>query len=313
MSRLAIRLTLGILAVGAVILLAALLAAPVHEALLGGPPAGEYDYDKGFLRVFRRLLLIPLVVLFLLVARPWRDGLLRPYGLLGPEARWGPALLAIPVTLVALAAVLGANLQLGWLRWEDPPRWGTFQDRLVTRGFGGLALACVEEWFFRGWLLQRLARRLVLWQAALGAAAVYAFVHAFKPRDLTVAVSHDAGGALEALGRWIAYALDPAAFGPAFLGLLLFGLLLTALYLRTRTLWTSVAVHAAAVWILFSHGALTEPVAGRPWWSGSKWLYDGPVAWLLFVAAIGLSWPRRGARLPGFAGESAAPSADRVG
>jgi membrane protease YdiL (CAAX protease family) len=285
-----------------VVLGAAALAGPAYGLLrdLGwlGAPATPVDADHDFLQVFRRLLLIPLAVLFLWRVKPWRDRGFHRYGLLGERARLAPALTACALTLLALAAVIAVQFALGWMHWEDPPRWGTFGRRLLRMVPGGLLLAVVEEYFFRGWLLERFRQRVAAAAATVLSALVYGLVHAFRPTSLTVAVDHDFGGALEALRHWLAFMFDLRAFGPAFLGLFLFGLLLAAVYRRTRTLWASVGIHAAAVWVLFTYGALTERVPARNW-AGTKRLYDGPAAWILIAVAAFLLWPREGANPSG--------------
>ena len=58
--------------------LACVLAAPVHELLVDNgllkKAESPTDHDRYFLKVFRRLLLLPLAALFLWRVRPWRDG-----------------------------------------------------------------------------------------------------------------------------------------------------------------------------------------------------------------------------------------------
>jgi membrane protease YdiL (CAAX protease family) len=289
-------------ALALVVLGAAALAAPAYDALvyvgLLDRPASDLDADRTFLKVFRRLLLIPLVLLFLWRVRPWRDGGLGRYGLLGGTARLRPALGALVVTLLCLVVVIAAQFAFGWMHWEEPPRWATFGRRVLRMVPGGILLAIVEEFFFRGWLLERLRARFRLAAAVVASAAIYALVHAFRPTTLTVDVSHDFAGALQALAGWLAHALDVAAFGPSFLGLLLFGLLLAAAYLRSKTLWVPVGIHAAAVWVLFTYGALTERVPERNW-AGTKRLYDGPLAWVLLAVFAFLLWPRKAVASPG--------------
>ncbi len=282
-------------AVALVVLGAAALAAPAHEALFDSglleKPANEFEYDKGFLKVFRRLLLIPLVVLFLVRIKPWRDGGLRAFGLVGPTARVGSGVLAAGITLLVAAAVIAFQFAMGWMHWEDPPRWGTFGERVLRMVPAGVLIAVLEEFFFRGWLIRRFRQDVSMPVAATVSALVYGLVHAFKPTVMTVDVSHDFTGALEALGGWLAFMVDVQAFGPALVGLFLFGLLLTAAYQRTGTLWTGIGIHAAAVWVLFTYGALTERDPQRNW-AGTKWLYDGPVLWAVLVGLAFVLWPR---------------------
>jgi len=283
---------------------AVLLAAPLHRALMDlgviGCPADPAELSKAFLQVFRRLLLAGLAVLFFAGFRPWRGGLLR-FGLRPPQ----PRLMVAPFLVVTgvLFAVLAWQLLMGWLTWEDPLRLDKFALRVVRYTGAGLLIACLEEWFFRGWMGEFAQRhhgpRLAVILPALG----YALVHAFRPTVLDQPVTHDAAGALEALGDWLAFMFDVEAFGPSLIGLFLFALMLTALYRRSGTLWPSIGAHAAGIMVLFSYGALTERDPARTW-AGTRLLYDGPVVWIVLAIAAWRLWPR-GARRD--AAESSGP------
>lgn len=280
--------------VATIVLGAAALAGPVHDVLvdLGWLAPDPGLPDKPFLKVFRRLLLIPLVIVFFWRLRPWRDGNLASYGLRGPDARLGPAFLGFGIVLTIGVLLIAWQLAMGWLVWEEPLRMDKFYKRAARYLGSGLLIGLVEEWFFRGWLLRRLRRRMALVWAALVGAAIYALVHAFKPSNLNdLRVTHDMRGALEALVAWLGHMVDPGAFGPAFLGLFFFGLVLTAAYLRTHTLWTPVGIHAAGVFVIYTYGALTDRTV-RETWAGTKRLYDGPPLWVLLAVIAFLLWPK---------------------
>jgi membrane protease YdiL (CAAX protease family) len=278
-------------AIAAVVLLACVLAAPVHELLmdLGLMTHHEagHDHDRYFLKVFRRLLLVPLAIVFLWRVRPWREGS-GDYGLRGPRARRRPALVGYGGVILALVAVLLWQGAEGWLRMEDPPRWGEFSWRVCKYIVGGLAAGFIEEWFFRGWLYDQFQRRHGrVAVSVLMSSLLYALVHAFRPTSLVRDVSHDAAGAFEALCSWMGHGLSPAFLAGAA-GLFCFALLLTAVYRRTNTLWTAIAVHAGAVLVLSTYGAITDRPEGlTPAWAGTRLLYDGlPVMGILLIGAI---------------------------
>ena len=279
------------LAVAGVVGAAALLCGPVHALLVA--PGWLADTDRDFLRVFRRLLVIPLVLVFLWRVRPWRGAAAADFGLRPSPARLRGALLGFGLTLLALLLILAWQLWMGWLTFEDPLRWGELARRAGLYLVGGLLVGLFEEWFFRGWLVARGTRDVGPRFGVLVSAVVFALLHAFRPSKLEVAVSHDAAGALAALRDWLEHMVDPVAFGPAALGLFCFALLLSAAYRRASSLWTPIGIHAAAVLVLFSYGALTDRAPERTW-AGSRLLYDGPVAWLLCLGAA--AWLRRGGR-----------------
>jgi uncharacterized protein len=276
--------TLGV-AAAAVVPFAAFAAAPVHSLMASA------GWDESFLRVFRRLLLFPLALIALFALRPWREGGLRSYGLVGPDARLGPGLVGAALTLAAGVAILAFHLSQGWLEWTRPTPWGSFAGRVARYVVSGLVIGFLEEWFFRGWMTRWLGRGIPFLLGVVVSAAFFAVLHAFHPSSLDADTTPDAAGALAALGTWIRRAFDPVEFGPKFVGLFLFALLLTATWLRTRTLWTPVLVHMAAIILIASYGAVTDRSPARTW-AGTKVLYDGPPAWALFLLAIALVWPR---------------------
>ena len=272
---------------------AVLLTPPVYRWLLD---MGLIDADK-FLKVLRRLLLFPLLIALFAWLKPWRDGGPRSYGLLGETARPSLFFRAWAVTAAVLLALLTWHYAVGWLAWEDPFSTEKALGRLGRWLGVGLLLAVLEEWFFRGWLERRLLRKsFEPISAAIVVALIYAAIHAFKPSRLDIEVTHDAAGALRALGWWLTHLVDPVAFGPTFAGLFLFSLLLSAAWRRWKTLWVPIGIHAAGITVLRSYGAFTDRDPQRTW-AGTKELLDGLPAWLLLVATLLLIPRRRAPRL----------------
>ncbi len=284
MRRRAKPLSIILLAVLGIAAAAVLLTPPVYRWLL---EIGWIDADE-FLKVLRRLLLFPLLIALFAWLKPWRDGGLRTYGLLGENARASLFLRAWALTAGLLLALLAWHFVAGWLTWEDPFDADKALGRL-RRWLGvGLLLAVLEEWFFRGWMERRLLRKsFTSISAALVVALVYAGIHAFKPSRLDVEVTHDAAGALDALGWWLTHLVDPVAFGPIFAGLFLFSLLLSAAWRRWQTLWVPIGIHAAGITVLRSYGAFTDRDPQRTW-AGTKELLDGPPAWILLCVVLAL-------------------------
>ena len=282
MRRGARSLPIVLLAAAGIVAAAVLLTPPVYRWLLA---LDWIDADE-FLKVLRRLLLFPLLIALFAWLKPWRDGGLASYGLLGEPARPSLFLRAYGLTAALLLALLVWHFAVGWLAWEDPFRSDKAFGRLGRWLGVGLVLGVLEEWFFRGWLERRLLRKAFApVSAALVVALVYAAIHAFKPSRLDIEVTHDAAGALRALGWWFTHLVDPVAFGPTFVGLFLFSLVLTAAWRRWKTLWVPIGVHAAGITVLRSYGAFTDRDPQRTW-AGTKELLDGPPAWILLVAAL---------------------------
>ncbi|MFM8979182.1 MAG: type II CAAX prenyl endopeptidase Rce1 family protein [Planctomycetia bacterium] len=270
--------------------LAVLLAPSTYHLLVG---LGWLEPDRlAFAKVLRRCLLVPIAVLVLGGLRPWRDVGLSGMGL--SRAHVADGLRAFLLCVLAVLALLAVQVQLGWLRLELNEAPGRVAWRIAKTLGTGVVVGMVEEWLFRAWLPRRLGRRMAPALAAGLALLAFAALHAFRPSHLREAIEPSVAGAWEALGLWLGTLVDPAAFGASFLGLLLFGALLQSLYRRTGTLWAPIGVHAAAAWLVFAYGGVTER-APTPAWAGSKALYDGPLGWGLLLLALLLvrAWPQR--------------------
>ena len=279
----------------AVILLAAWatpLLTPWVESI-GLVEARPDDPDRAFLKVFRRLLLIPLVILFLALVRPWREVAPEDLGLRGKHARWRPPLLAYGITLVLGALLVWLQFASGRIDFESPVVASKALLRVGRWLAVGLLVATLEEWFFRGWLTRRLAGRWPYVRAVVVSAVLYAIAHAFRPSALRFEVSQDFGGALEALFGWIGGIVDPEIGLPRLFGLFLMGIVLQGLFRRTKTLWTSIAAHAAGILVIHGHSGFTDGPNVRTW-AGGQVVVDGWPAWaLLAVLALILWWPRK--------------------
>lgn len=271
--------------------LAALLTPLVHGLLVdwGWITEEPHDPDRMFLKVFRRIVLLFLLIGFLAVMRPLRDRPEDAWGLRPLEGArrrfaWG----FLPTLLLGVVAI-AAIVQGGALTWESPLSASKILRRVAQYLGAGVLIAVAEEVFFRGYLWRAWSggRRTLV--SAAGVSAVYALAHAFKPGHMNREVDLTAGGALEAVGQWLQAAFTPREFGPSFLGLFLFGLVLSGCVRRTGRLWSAIGVHAAGVLVVYGHGAFTEKTGVLSLW-GSRRVFDGVLAWGLLALAAALLW-----------------------
>lgn len=275
-----------VLSIALTIAISALLAPPLYELLVALGLIG----DDEFLRVFRRLLMIGLCLSILNAWKPWRDGDLASYGLRGPRARLRPTVVAWLVAVVATICLVLVHYWSGWIRLEEPFRWGRLVNRIASFLVTGFVVSLLEEWFFRGWMLRRMTRTRSLGRAVFTSTLIFAVLHAFSPSDLgNVVFVPTARGALSALYAWLTRMTDLQAFGSSFVGLFLFGLLLCLAYLRTRTIWVPIAIHAGAVNVLFTYTHATDRVVNSPF-VGTRALYDGVPAYILLAIAAVAVW-----------------------
>jgi membrane protease YdiL (CAAX protease family) len=165
-------------------------------------------------------LLVYCTVLLVLVVRARRAGL-HWRTLLGaaPEREELPLLaVVVPIGLLTMGAAIAVYIPLSYVAPRLVERAilsgsalfdaRTLQEWMELALMGVVAAPVVEELFFRGFLLQRWARRWGTAPAVVASSALFAVLH----------------------GEWI--------------GHFVFGVAMAALYLRTRRLWMPMAAHA---------------------------------------------------------------------
>lgn len=289
---------------GTVFLGAAALAPWVYQcvqALAKGFPSIEPLARQPFHRYVNRSLL-GLAILGL----PWLG---RRCGITGASSlgwtTWGPHRRAVMEGLWISWASLGVAAGLALMLGARAVRDDVFRDiawALARAGASAVVVAVIEETLFRGLLLGALRRTLSPRIALAGSAALYAIVHFFrKPQSPGII---DAWSGWITLGSMCSGFFEPRVLWPGFVSLVIVGWILGHTFLRTRSLWPSVALHAGWIFWLKGYGRWTRPTGDGPslWW-GSDRLYDGVVALVCLLAAgwiirrrVGQSRPTSGMR-----------------
>jgi membrane protease YdiL (CAAX protease family) len=276
-----------VLLVTVIIAIAALAAPVVHRITLDLGLLQAND----FLRVFRRIAMIGLAIVFGWAWRPWRDGGLASYGFSAQGTAIRKTAAMFLLTAGAVAAILALHFAAGHLRWREEIDWSAAALRAGRFLVSGLVIAAIEELFFRGWMQRRFSRSFSPMMAATICSAIYAFVHSFRPKNLSDQVSHDWVGVMTALGAWLTEVIEFGRVGPPMFGLFLFGMLLALVTRIQRSIMPAIGIHAGAVFVLYAYGSLTTRLTG-PAWAGTKSIYDGAPAWLFLLVVLLLLHPR---------------------
>lgn len=129
-----------------------------------------------------------------------------------------------------------------------------------------------EEFFFRGLFLQTLMEDFSTWFSVGVSSLVYSLIHFLKPfllnkpEDLTLFYTESAG-------------------------LFLFGTLMSYAFLRTRSLYLSMGLHAGFVFFLKMDGIFVNRLIVDPkWLFGEERLIGGIATWSLFLVAFPWVW-----------------------
>ena len=158
----------------------------------------------------------------------------------------------------------------------------------------GLAIGVFEETLFRGVLLGvwlRVQPKVAIW----GSSAAYALVHFVEADEHAVPDSFWAG--FQQLGAAFAPLASPGAYWDSFVGLFLLGVGLAWVRLRTGSLWTSIALHAAFVTFLKVYKDVTIRDIDVPlaWVVGTydNFVGEATALWLLVILIVAWLWSRQ--------------------
>ena len=278
-------------------MLVAALAAPWVQAALA--PIEVFPLH----RVFSRLTMLGVVGIMAWLM--WRHGIgdRVTLGYIGPRGRFMRRLLvglAAGIALMMLAVMPLIALDVREWNARAP---GSMADwtLLALKGLGsGVAVALIEETFFRGAMQGALQRAGALRMALFAVPVYYAAVH-FLGRAASVPYQDvDALSGFTAMTGFFAGFADPLHIADAFLALWLVGLLLALVRLRGGDLAGCIGLHAGFVTVIAMFRRVSSPVpdAGYAFLVGS---FDGLLGvWicLLTAAACYAVWRMPAARDP---------------
>jgi membrane protease YdiL (CAAX protease family) len=161
-------------------------------------------------------------------------------------------------------------------------------ERFFKGALAGAGVGIVEEFLFRGFVFVNLERKIKTFWAIILISVFYSLVHFLDNGQVFVPSNPSAGEALMVLvgyfeplvSRW-------REIIPEFFGLFLFGVVLNVAFVRTRSLFFSIGIHAGAVFcIKFQNSFFRKaPEIYHPFY-GDNPHYDGPFEWLVMVVLI---------------------------
>jgi membrane protease YdiL (CAAX protease family) len=253
----------------------------------------ELMADQPIHRVMHRIAMLCVLVGLIWLFKRWRLADRQASGFGVPRrkfwAQLGVGLIA--GTLIILPLLV--SLYLLEVRIADPGAELTAGSiaQIIAKGLlSGLAVALIEETFFRGLLHTAVERESGRTAALLLPSLLYAAVHFLGGRLRVTDDQLSWSSGFEVLERmFIAYA-QPFAIVDSFLALFAVGLLLALVRVRTGNIAACIGLHAAWVCSLYFFGASTDynPHSNARWLVGS---YDhvigwGTVGWMLAMAGV---------------------------
>jgi len=264
------------LAITAAILLSCFLA-PIFYSFM--------PYFK-FEKILNRLLMISALIVFftfikidshLLSAIGWRDRKIW-------HVEWITGFL---ISSVVLLMLIGTEYQLGALTFSDTYQFGA--KLLLSAFLTCLAVGCIEEFFFRGYVYTNFNRVIKGSTFALILTnLLYSFVHFLKSGRPFVDTTPTMWDSFRVLGASFHAFLAWQEYWPSFIGLFLFGLVLSIAFIRTKRLFLSIGLHSGAVFFLkvTSKWYVVNPSHSELLYGG-RGFYSGLIGWF-FIGLIGV-------------------------
>lgn len=274
---------------GATLLLGALLSPPLFwagDALGSFFPSLRWLRETDFQRYFDRAVFAAALTLLWPAARSLHIGGWRGLGLASDPHGVRRLLAGFALAAGALWLFGGLLWQLGVYRCKGLPAAGTLAAFLLT----ALAVAALEEGFFRGALLGLVRRNASDGAALAFVTALFGVLHFLKPPDDPAPDSPVAWfSGFRAMARAGWQFGDPRLLAGGLVTLLLVGLILGAIRLHTRSLWLPIGLHAGWIFALKSFSRSSRHVAEPNFLFGKDMITGlGPVCLLLLTG--GLLW-----------------------
>lgn len=252
----------------------------LNEGLIGKPFPVYFDR----VRLFLLLLAIPWLLIQCRLLSPRKIGY-------GGDFPWFSYFLRFyMVGLVGAVCVLGILIAVGEVEVESSLSFGALLGGMITAFVAAFIIGSYEELIFRGIFFRMFYTAFTPIISVIFSSLFFAYLHFKDPKGLWDYDTLPADvGWLDGLtaGFWVLAGIVFNFELVLFLNLSLVGFILTVVFLKSRSLWAAVGLHAGLVTPLSMFMSISVPDPGPHslWW-GSFRLTDGyfGTVWLLFLA-----------------------------
>jgi membrane protease YdiL (CAAX protease family) len=188
--------------------------------------------------------------------------------------------------VVTMAMVVGIMTGIGLLDWRAAAGLSVaaLAKLIALRLTSGLAVAFIEETFFRGAMLTAIQRASGATTAVLATSLIYAATHFFASYHIAAA-DVTAHSGFELLQGTLHLLAHPAGIADAFLCLTAVGIVLGVIRLTTGNIAAGIGLHAGWVWVMLVVHEMTQPLRAAPW-SFLLSRFDGFIGWLVLAWTI---------------------------
>lgn len=245
---------------------------------------GSYDFGK----VLRRIILVVAVLIAIFFRKPLK---IRSFGAIGMKHYEGwqsrlqmGFLLGVGVFIVYTSFLCSTGV---WILQTNVKSIGSFIINLFETLLIAGVVGCIEEALFRGFILQSFLQDMRVVSAVCVSSLFYSLLHFLKAKILV------APGLQPFIGFVVCYqafkniVVHLPAILPSVIGLFLIGVVLSYAYLRTRSLYFSIGLHAGWVFLIKTNGSfLRYAGTNYRWLYGDKDVITGLLGWVMLVVTL---------------------------
>jgi membrane protease YdiL (CAAX protease family) len=261
------------------------IVAAIIFAPLAAVAVSAVGWHYPFPRIFDRTVMGTLLIAMLFAARDLNLVSLLSRGFIHPpRPSIARAIRGLVVAMFAIAILFGLAFAVGGGGVGNHEAAAA----LIPKYFlSAIAIAFIEEAFFRAFLLGGMASDFGNRIALIASAVIYAVAHLVRSPARFYVSGYEPTAGLITLAHSIDQFKDPAVAIPTLIGLFLLGIVLGEAYLLTGSAYFSIGLHCG-----FVLGAKMWPKiilnrAAIPWWiagGGAIPLIGGAAAWVIAIA-----------------------------
>jgi membrane protease YdiL (CAAX protease family) len=158
---------------------------------------------------------------------------------------------------------------------------------IVKYCFIGCLIGFMEEIFFRGYLLQSFQENMSLPKAVCVCSLIYSMLHFFKA-DVFVSTGFQPFVGFVTIAQFF----KPIFFEffkhlPSIIGLFLVGVVLSYAFIRTKSLYLSIGLHAGMVFMMKTDSLFLVRVREKQGWLfGNSTLVTGILIWFFLIGIL---------------------------
>ena len=243
---------------------------------------GVYDFGK----VMRRIMMMVALIVFIVFRKSLRFGTLISSVLKIRPGFFRQFLLGLSMAVLLILIYYGIGLISGaWIIHMDYDSAGIIILKIVEYALIACLIGIIEEIFFRGYLLQSFQENMSLPKAVCVCSLIYSILHFFKA-DVLVSTGFQPFVGFTTMAQFFKPIFSEFLKNlPAVIGLFLVGVVLSYAFIKTKSLYLSIGLHAGMVFMVKADTMFISRIRKEQvlLFGGDSKLITGVLVWFLLI------------------------------